>query len=50
MTSGDERHIEGQVVELGTSVDWCGFLAGWKEDSAKCYRALLCATFVSVNL
>lgn len=23
--SGDKRHIEGQVVELWTSVDQCGF-------------------------
>ena len=32
MTSGDKRHIEGQVAELWTSVDQCGFPWGWKED------------------
>ena len=33
VTSGDKRHIEGQVVELWTSVDQCGFPSGWREDS-----------------
>ena len=47
--SEDKRQIEGQVVERWTSVNLCGSPWRWREDLVRCYRAVSCSTFLSVN-